>query len=438
MKYSRTTKIDSLLHWSFLFICFGLYLYQISKICEIYFSYKTTISMSFENISEISLPAVSLCVEKSFLLKSQHFIQLSLNQSDRSPQTIQKIRRFINSKTIRGQMEVMYSKEYVFRKSSSESCAVLRPKGISSEKVDDFVDCEEVSPIITSMDIYSMCFTFFSQLEEQQEDRYVIDYSVQKFQDFTDELIYIKLNQNITSIRMYFHSRKERLQKFFIKNTGIDLKFENGITPYVRYKKMITRSLTKPYETNCHQKEGFNTNNDCISQCRIRNWVEILSGKWPSLYFTSNFSDMEILDLYQDFYNISERTIKDKSIGNICRKECGSFIDCVSESYEVNMDKLQFFSENTWMAIQPPTTPDQVIQHSPKIIFEEFISFIASLSGFYFGFSIVMLSDVTSLTLKYLFNFIVIRKNYIFKTNNLHILSGNRSDIKKMRSKCTW
>ncbi len=74
----------------------------------------------------------------------------------------------------------------------------MRPKGINGSS--DYVKCDEISPIIPSIDLYSMCFTIFIQLEGQSVDRYIIDFSELKFKEFTLELIYININANITSM----------------------------------------------------------------------------------------------------------------------------------------------------------------------------------------------------------------------------------------------
>ena len=410
-------KFNCLFHWSFLTICLGLCLYQISKICEIYFSYKTTISMSFEDISEISLPAVSICVNKTLLLRDEFFTQMSINKSDKNMETIKNV---LKNMTIKEQIDAMFSEEYVFQ--NSKTCAVLRPKGIPG--TDDRVPSEEISPFIKSIDENFLCFTLFSQFDGQSDDRYIVDYSELKFRDLTEELVYFQINQNITSIHVYLHSRKERLYKYFHEKTGINCNFEKGFVPSITYKKVIIRSLSKPYETNCfdYQKMGYNSNRECISQCRINNWERMMNGQWPGIYFTSNFNDAKMFDVSNESGYIPEKLRMDKIIGDICRKQCHSFVDCYSESYELKIEKIMYMTDMNWISIQPPSTPDQVIQHSPKITFEEFICFVGSLIGLYFGSSVIMLSKVCSLVSQYFIKIV-----FNFKTNiNNRVKTINR------------
>jgi hypothetical protein len=49
---------------------------------------------------------------------------------------------------------------------------------------------------------------------------------------------------------------------------------------------------------------------------------------------------------------------------------------------------------NSTILIYPPNLPSLIFTHSPKIQIEEFICFIASTVGFWFGFSFIILSVV--------------------------------------------
>ena len=101
-----------------------------------------------------------------------------------------------------------------------------------------------------------------------------------------------------------------------------------------------------------------------------------------------------MVDIYTDYYHNKTVKIMDEKVAHDCMKECKSFIDCFTETFEVKTVRINYFSEKCYLNIGAPSHPDQVIQHSAKIIFEEFVSFIASLIGLYFGVSVIMLSEV--------------------------------------------
>ena len=161
-------KTNQVLYMIFYLLCIGLCLSQISKICEMYFSYKTTISMSYENISEISLPALSICVNKLFLLKPKYLTQLEINRTEKiSGLNTKKVLQLLANMTIKEQFIAMFGKEYVFL----NSCRIMTPKAFNG--TERYIHCEDITPIKTSLNFYSMCFTLFSQTEGQSDDRYV-------------------------------------------------------------------------------------------------------------------------------------------------------------------------------------------------------------------------------------------------------------------------
>ena len=401
-------------------MCMGLCLYQISKICEMYFSYKTTISMSYENISQISLPALSICVDKSFLLKPKYLTQLGFTESDqRLVQNWRKIGLFLANMTIKEQFNAMFSKDYIFQ----NSCHTLPPRAFeSTEGSERYINCENVSPIKISMNIYWMCFTLFSQTEGESDDRYVIDYSQYKFQDFSDEVIYMNINEKIQNAFVFLHSRKESLWKYSPNINGVSWSLSKDFTSFIIYKKILTHSLPLPFNTNCYDyaNDGYISGTHCIALCRLKHWKQFLGDQWPGYYFTSNqTSDQYMADIYEVFFGSENKTI-DKEIGIKCAKECKSMTNCYQETYDVKFVKYHYSFKYVWIRILPPYYPDQIIRHSPKMIFEEFVCLIGSLIGLYFGFSLMMLFDVCLKIYSYFKNNYTINQKFKSCTNQLN------------------
>ena len=57
----------------FFLACLICCLYQLYRISEIYFSYNTTTFVNYEKVSYISLPAITLCVNKKYVIKESYF-----------------------------------------------------------------------------------------------------------------------------------------------------------------------------------------------------------------------------------------------------------------------------------------------------------------------------------------------------------------------------
>ena len=381
----------------FFLLSMGLCLYQISKICEMYFSYKTTISMSYENISEISLPALSICVDKSFLLKPKYLTQLGINQTERFSETdSKKINGFLGNLTIKEQFNAMNGKEYLYY-----DCKVLVPRSFATDK-NPYIKCEDVSPVKISMDLNYVCFTFFSQRDGQSDSNFIIDISQRKYEVFSKELMFWSFCPNIPFIHLFFHSRNEKIMPW--QAQGLSWLPSNQFIYYIKYRKVISRSLPFPFDTNCfnYSEDGFVSENDCINQCQLKYWKTVLGYRWPGILPAyDNLSDLYIVDMFPvEFVNYY--LILDKEVGIKCRKECKSMTSCYKEDFEIKLNKYQQISDVIWVSVWPPTIPDQVIQHMPQICVEEFVIYIGSLIGLYFGFSFIMLSDVCSVAVKYI------------------------------------
>ena len=282
-----------------------------------------------------------------------------------------------------------------------------------------------------------MCFTLFSQTEGQSDDRYIIDFSQQKFEDFSHNMMTSILNRNISKLYVFFHSRKEYLWKFNPKDDGMSWSPETKTLHYLAYRKVITRYLPHPFATNCYDygNDGYISSSHCIAMCKLKHWKKVLGNKWPGYYYTDNqTSDQYIVDIYDmTKYDINyiKRNIIDKQISLKCAEECKSMTSCNEESYHVRIMQYDNFYDELWLLILPPYNPDQIIVYSPAMSLEEFICLVGSLISLYFGFSIIMLSNMMSVVFKYSvnkltnnwFNFFAVNNNNN-NTNNQFLLFG--------------
>ena len=99
-------------------------------------------------------------------------------------------------------------------------------------------------------------------------------------------MVEIKLKMNVSSIFVAIHPRKELIRDFnankFIK---IDNKYGKGLD-LVLYRRIITKSLSTPYETQCvdYTKRGYISRKDCIYRCRIKHMKDRSPYLWPGNY----------------------------------------------------------------------------------------------------------------------------------------------------------
>ena len=105
----------------------------------------------------------------------------------------ENILKYLLNMTVKEQIEAIYGYDYIFH----FPCSILVPRK-SNRSNETYIKCDDISPIKISINAFSLCFTFFSQTDGQIDDWYVIDYTLSKFEDFSDEIIFMEINSNIS------------------------------------------------------------------------------------------------------------------------------------------------------------------------------------------------------------------------------------------------
>ena len=399
-------KINKLSKSFFFIISLGLCLYQICKICEIYFSYKTTISLSFQNSSLVSLPAITVCIKKTKVFRKDFLQRLLKNRTE-----IDNKHDLINSIPIEEQIRHMLTYDEII----GDNCRVLKPIGVDS--TEDYIDCRNVSGVRQSMSYYSICYTYFHQRSDQSEDKFNLIRN--DFTDLTPFILNITLDNNtVNHLHLYLHSRNELLVRTPLTES-LEHRYQKDFCDMIAYNKKVVETLPKPYETECfdYNTIGFNSREDCIQKCRIDELTQEFEG-WPGDYLLYDITKFRfIYDLWSTLPKKNKSL--DKLIGNKCKEICDLGTECRKQVFEVKAIKFPTGDRGLIINIAPPTSPDLLTRHSPKLIFEEFVSFIGSLIGLYFGFSVMMLTDVCSLAVSYCFNRLQINSIYFVQKSRV-------------------
>ena len=182
--------------------------------------------------------------------------------------------------------------------------------------------------------------------------------------------------------------------------------------------KTSVKSLPKPYETNClnfRLRHRYVSKLECIDECKIGYWRSVRGqGFWPGNYLAG-----ETLDVYPEF--VPENITFDRLSGDHCKTVCPEKSDCYSEYYGFKLFNQPWLGGITTITIMAPELPDIVQTHSPKILFEEFVSYVASYVSLWFGFSFVMLSNAIHLCFEF---FVQKFKIFYSKNNNIFIVKS--------------
>ena len=109
----------------------------IVTICQIYFSYKTTTFVKYENISKISLPAITICMDKREVITID--AKLRFNLSEATDEILAKL-------TVKDQFKIIMNYQDIF-----ELCSVMTTVVFKSISL-HFMLCDEITRVVASID----------------------------------------------------------------------------------------------------------------------------------------------------------------------------------------------------------------------------------------------------------------------------------------------
>jgi hypothetical protein len=290
-------------------------------------------------------------------------------------------------------------------------CHVKTPITLNISK--ESINCQMITSIKISINSDLLCFTIFSQSEEEPDDKYLVDYESRDFFDNYYPLVELRYPfQNEFTI-FFLHSRYETVvdsSKWFF--TTIEMK--NGFkSRLIRYQKTIVNHMPKPYKSCHHHKNiSYHSKADCMFKCKAQNYIKIF-GQWPEDYFTNEINSTLLMG--QKLNKSMNLYLKTK-----CEKICDQNIDCFNEYFSLSEKNGESNSQWQRIVIFAPATANTIIRESAKIQVEEFLCFIASIVSLWFGFSIFMLSNACIFVANYM-NIILFK--YKTKISNLRVKS---------------
>ena len=393
----------------FYMFCIALCCYQMIDILRAYLSYETSISIDYENTSEISLPGITICFDKFDLLRSEVLNKTNISDELRKDRW-RLIDYFNYNMTIKAQNQLLLSKEEIF----TNACQVMETIGVRKENRTDllYLNCEHISPIIESIDCIGKCFTMFNQVNDSQANKnFTIDYGTRIFSDLYSEFIALYMQQTIHKAVLNFHRRTESLIRY-AEHNFIIVGLKNDTIALIYYKKTTVKLLPSPFKTDCHEYGNANSRLSCVATCR-RDVMLRRREAWPDVYFATNLS-ME-LSMFKVWGGIN--TTFDNEVAEFCKGKCNKKIECTQEIFEMKMEileeKIEYADNRNMISIMPPIVPDQVITYKQTMSWVELVCFLGSLISLYFGFTFIMLTDIIALVIKSIFKKVLI----VFMTN---------------------
>jgi len=373
----------------FIIICLAGCLLQIYQISYAYFSFKTITSVNYVFERRISLPAVTLCFSKQYILRKDYIIDKFPNETDTNS-TGSILTNYLNKLSIRQQFEGTLTFEEIIK-----NCSIAKTIHIDSDS--DFIDCNRITPIRSFLNFQLKCFTLFSQFGNESNDRFLVErFAYDEINE--SPLIAISIPREIIKVGLYLHSRNVVLRSFTGDKSALIYVFNSVYHSVIKFHKAIVKLLPKPYITSCvdYQKFGYYSRIECISKCKFDYYKRVYDN------LSGNFLLSERLESDGYYMKGWDPSNLNKSFEKIalkkCGKSCGLFTDCYQEFFALSfffIFQISVTGDSIHQIILlPPISVDLVYTHSPKSYSEEYLCFVASIISLWFGFSISALPDL--------------------------------------------
>ena len=333
----------------------------------------------------VSLPSITIWGFSRLFINNRFYEKL-FNKTIVRPveeNELKIIGETLDGMTFIERMDAMYSAEEISTFIECQELSTIEGMANNSN-----VNCSQISEIRISMNSVLYCFTLFQQLNGESNDKFIIDFDSNTRSNFYP-LMKLHLNFDWNPlIYLALHSRNEPLYDQ-LKCSFEFIAIPPHCSTLIYFQKTTVQLLPVPYKTACidYRTLGYNSKEHCIVKCKSDNYLDIY-GYLPS----------ELL-IYDLDINLTANVVIDWKIDSIvskkCSKFCGHYNDCYKEY--ITMSHKNGGSEASpghVLKFMPSIIPNTKFIQSPKVEVEEFVCFITSIIGLWFGLSVLTISDI--------------------------------------------
>jgi len=388
---------------------------QIYHISNIYFRYSTTTEVSISVESEIDSPALSLCIMAMINGSDDEYIRNTLDGDEyqfyHSYKNYTKRRlknqpNFTESYKYREKYFSIRKKLYILNKIfkdspnvSIDTCYYRDPTDERKVLVIDGTGCKSIFPAKKYVTEDFVCYRF--QLANQVKYGFKRNMEV-GFSSLPGLLYIIIMGFSIPlegdawrwKIKPYLHSPESygdisRLYPVSRLNVG---KHNYGRLTFAKYS--VTK-LPRPYYTKCRNGPSIYSQTDCIKQCSTSQMDGL--GVVP---YSEEYTE-EDLELYGNRYlgfdqRLSGKLFR-KNVQN-CVHACDD--NCYDEWYTSTTRELENRTSirfpNFGIQVELPNRPLTAIEHKPQLLINEYIIYVMSCLGTWFGICFLDLNPFKS------------------------------------------
>ncbi|XP_053207726.1 uncharacterized protein LOC128391806 [Panonychus citri] len=214
---------------------------------------------------------------------------------------------------------------------------------------------------------------------------------------------------------------------------------ENAHKFYIEYKGFEANLLPPPYTTQCkdYTVEGFKSQAHALEACRNNASLERFGCSFYSdVVSADSNARLAISDYYLNYGDPRRRKVINEIYDNCSKLHWAP--DCKQKYFVPRIQKVaRIDSSYSILCLSMPTEPDISNTCQPKLPLFEYIIYIGSILGTWFGFSILTSSPMI---FKWFFDFLRVltsskpAKGHILKKEKDNLGHKNKSKLKNRRS----
>ena len=371
----------------FRLLCFVGFVYQVIEISQEFFAYRTTSKIILRVDNKIIDPSIIFCTRCTDILDRSNYQHYGIYAKSNFNYT--EVLSDVSKLTIKDIFDLTPAPEHVMigcqiRKNAYDVNSYSQDECYSLFHVTKYIEgmfvCYQFSTTITNSKFRcdEAARSYFSHNE-------LYGISLQKLFLLSNSIkviSFIPKGFNNSIMNMPFTSRRFYVMKLRYNEQHFSTSNENYL--YISGDLYNITRLEKPYDTKCIEIEE-NVDFICRRRCNIDAFKE--HNIFPPNEFTMNPLPIKTLNpktlknetLLQNVKLRNEECVA-QCTGNLCR-----------DWYTVtNLETLPLLRINTLSIVSRCSTrPTVFIQYLPRITFMEFILFISSSLGIWFGVSII-------------------------------------------------
>lgn len=367
----------------FFLLCTLGFIFQTSSLASTYFEYNTTSSVGIAMPDLLDSPDVSLCIRYADII------------TDKSLRTYDRTQGKRKVKELRSLQDKLTLKDIFNKTPSSKNilleCLYRSPRSFNVHQGTSH-ECQKI--FSTEKYIFGeyICF-HYSQIIQTNETFYfgTLAFSLVYSSLFYALVLDKKQIDSADYCKIIIHGR----DSLPYDSIAYPIAFSREITDNDKYYSFVTtyskitiQSLPPPYATLCRSYSLFHqSKRSCINECIKVNSLRVFN-KVP-------FSGIEVKPLplkhisFSDLQNVTFARLFEQ-ISYSCRSECKQ-ISCLDENYLSTLYKEQSTVglDGLTLNIMAPSSPSTTILHRPFMSVPEFLLFISSLLGIWYGISMI-------------------------------------------------